>query len=258
MNNTIKTIDEYIANFPEDIQILLEQIRATIIEKLPEAEQCISYGMPAFKTLGKPLVYFAAFKNHIGFYATPTGHKAFANELSTYKQGKGSVQFPLNQPIPFNLIAQIVEFKHNENLSKTTKNKNPKLPNQEQVTNYLNKLDHPLKNVVEELRKIVLATDTEIGEQIKWNSLSFYYTGTMQAFDPKEYKRDIVVFNLHKKDVVLLVFPTGAKLSNNTGFLEGQFTDSRKTTSFCTLTEVKSKEKDLQTSLKEWLTKVDK
>lgn len=258
MNNTITTIDEYIASFPKEVQVLLEQIRATIIEKIPEAEESISYKMPAFKTLGKPLAYFAAFKNHIGFYATPTAQKVFTNELSTYKQGKGSVQFPLNQPIPFNLIAQIVEFKHNENLSKITQNKTPKPSTQEQVTNYLHTLDHPLKEVVTALRKIILAIDDNIGEQIKWNSLCFCYTGAMQPFNPKEYKRDIVVFNLHKKDFVLLVFPTGAKLSNKTGFLEGQFTDSRKIATFFTLNDVKNKQTDLQTTLQEWLTKVDK
>jgi uncharacterized protein YdhG (YjbR/CyaY superfamily) len=116
MNNTFKDISEYIKSFPSDIQKLLEQIRATIQENAPEAIESISYGMPAFKTHGKPLVYFAAFKNHIGFYATPTGHKEFAADLSKYKQGKGSVQFPLDKPIPLDLIGRIVEFKakHNE------------------------------------------------------------------------------------------------------------------------------------------------
>ena len=74
--------------------------------------------MPAYKTQGKPLVYFAAFKNHIGFYATPTGHSEFAKELSKYKQGKGSVQFPIDQPMPLKLIAQIVEFRVLENQEK--------------------------------------------------------------------------------------------------------------------------------------------
>lgn len=117
MNN----IDEYIETFPKDIQELLGQIRATIMAKTPEAEECISYGMPAFKLYGKPLVYFAAFKKHIGFYATPTGHKEFAEELSKYKQGKGSVQFPLGKPIPFDLITKIVEFRINKNLTKSEK-----------------------------------------------------------------------------------------------------------------------------------------
>ena len=91
------SIDEYIADFPEEIQFLLNQVRSTIQQAAPDAEESIGYGMPAYKTHGKPLVYFAAFKNHIGFYATPTGHAEFATELSKYKQGKGSVQFPIDQ-----------------------------------------------------------------------------------------------------------------------------------------------------------------
>jgi len=110
--------DEYIAGFPGDIQLILNQVRATIQQSAPDAEESIAYGMPAYKLKGKPLVYFAGFKNHIGFYATPSGHSEFAKELSKYKQGKGSVQFPLDQPIPYDLIAQIVEFRVVENLEK--------------------------------------------------------------------------------------------------------------------------------------------
>jgi len=109
------TVDDYIASFPKDLQVLLNNIRKTILEKAPQAIESISYGMPAYKTNGKPLVYFAAFKNHIGFYATPNGHSKFAKELSIYKSGKGSVQFPLDKPIPFDLIGRIVEFKIKEN-----------------------------------------------------------------------------------------------------------------------------------------------
>jgi uncharacterized protein YdhG (YjbR/CyaY superfamily) len=117
------SIDEYIADFPEDIQSLLNQVRSTVKQAAPDAEESIGYGMPAYKTHGKPLVYFAAFKNHIGFYATPTGHAEFAKELSKYKQGKGSVQFPIDQPMPLKLIAQIVEFRVIENQEKAKKKK---------------------------------------------------------------------------------------------------------------------------------------
>ena len=111
-------VDEYIADFPEDIQSLLNQVRSAIKQAAPDAEESIGYGMPAYKTHRKPLVYFAAFKNHIGFYATPTGHAEFAKELSKYKQGKGSVQFPIDQPMPLKLIKQIVEFRVIENKEK--------------------------------------------------------------------------------------------------------------------------------------------
>ena len=113
------TVDSYIKLFPKNVQGLLNQIRATIKKNAPEAKESISYKMPAYKTNGKPLVYFAGFKNHIGFYATPTGHEQFSNELSVYKQGKGSVQFPLDKPMPYDLIKRIVEFRVKENLLKT-------------------------------------------------------------------------------------------------------------------------------------------
>jgi len=117
-SNAPITIDEYIAGFPVDIQLILDQVRSTIKQAAPDAEESIGYGMPAYKTHGRPLVYFAAFKNHIGFYATPTGHAEFAKELSKYKQGKGSVQFPIDQPMPLQLISQIVEFRVIENQEK--------------------------------------------------------------------------------------------------------------------------------------------
>ena len=115
LKTNYKSVEAYIEAFPEDIQTLLHQVRATIIEKAPGAVEGIAYGMPAYKTNGRPLVYFAGYKKHIGFYATPTGHAEFASELSKYKQGKGSVQFPLDKPIPFDLIGRIVAFRVKEN-----------------------------------------------------------------------------------------------------------------------------------------------
>lgn len=117
----MNTVDDYIKTFPPEVQAVLHQVRATIKKHAPEAAESIAYQMPAYKTNGKPLVYFAGFKNHIGFYATPTGHAAFAEELSKYKQGKGSVQFPLDKQIPYDLIAQIVNFRVKENNTKKNK-----------------------------------------------------------------------------------------------------------------------------------------
>lgn len=119
MKKEIKSVEQYIKTFPEDVQILLDKLRRLILEIAPKATEGIAYGMPAYKTQGRPLVYFAAYKKHIGFYATPTGHAAFAEELSVYKQGKGSVQFPLDQAIPFDLIERIVEFRVKENEGKS-------------------------------------------------------------------------------------------------------------------------------------------
>jgi uncharacterized protein YdhG (YjbR/CyaY superfamily) len=119
--NKPTTTTEYIATFPKDIQLLLNRMRATIKIVAPKAEESISYGMPAYKLFKKPLVYFAGYKNHIGFYATPTGHEEFNAELSKYKQGKGSVQFPINEPLPLDLITRIVQFRVEENSKKFKK-----------------------------------------------------------------------------------------------------------------------------------------
>lgn len=108
-------VDLYISTFPAEVQAILSQIRELIKKHAPEAVEDFAYGMPAYKTNGRPLVYFAAFKKHIGFYATPSGHSRFSDELSQYKQGKGSVQFPLTKPIPYDLIRRIVEYRVVEN-----------------------------------------------------------------------------------------------------------------------------------------------
>jgi len=113
--NIPKSIDEYILKFPPEIQEILKTIRKVIKESAPEAEEKISYQMPAFALHGI-LVYFAAFKNHIGFYPTSSGITAFDQELSEYKGGKGSIQFPFGKPIPYELISKIVKFRVAENI----------------------------------------------------------------------------------------------------------------------------------------------
>ena len=118
---TVKTkptnIDEYIARFPEDVQAILEKVRVTIREAAPDAEEAISYQMPTFKLKGN-LVHFAGYKKHVGFYPAPSGIEKFGKGLSTYKSAKGSVQFPLDKPIPYDLIGEIVQFRVKENLTK--------------------------------------------------------------------------------------------------------------------------------------------
>ncbi len=111
------TIDEYISQFPTEIQEILQEIRKIVHETAPEATEKISYQMPTFYLNGN-LVHFAAFKKHIGFYPTPTGTEQFRSELSVYKGAKGSVQFPLNKPMPYKLIRKIVEFRVAENREK--------------------------------------------------------------------------------------------------------------------------------------------
>lgn len=112
-----QTIDEYIAGFPQDVQRVLEKVRETIRSAAPQAEQAIKYQIPTFVLEGS-LVHFAGYKNHIGFYPTPSGIEKFKKELSAYESAKGSVKFPLDQPIPYDLISQIVAFRVQENLEK--------------------------------------------------------------------------------------------------------------------------------------------
>ncbi len=112
-------VDEYIMKQSEDIRPVLERVRAIIRRIAPDAQEQLSYGMPGYKLNGKPLVYFAAQKKHLGFYATPSGHEKFADKLSSYKQGKGSVQFPFNREIPYDLIEEIVEFRKQENTGRS-------------------------------------------------------------------------------------------------------------------------------------------
>jgi len=110
------TIDEYIARFPDDVQLILEKMRQTIGEVAPDAEEAISYKIPTFKLNGN-LVHFAAFKDHIGFFPTSSGREVFS-ELSKYKGGRGTVQFPLDEPIPYDLVRKIVKFRVKENQGK--------------------------------------------------------------------------------------------------------------------------------------------
>ncbi len=111
-----ENMDAYITGFPKPVQEVLQELREAIHEAAPEAKEKIAYGMPAFRLYGRDLIYFAAFKNHIGLYALPSGNMAFRKELEGYKTGKGSIQFPLNQPMPWPLIDKIIRFRIQENL----------------------------------------------------------------------------------------------------------------------------------------------
>ena len=115
-----KDINELIAEFPDDIQLILEKIRATIQQAAPDAKEAIKYGMPTFVLNGN-LVHFAAYKNHIGFYPAPTGIDAFIAELAQYRTGKGTIQFPIDKPIPYELITKVVKYRVKENLNKRKK-----------------------------------------------------------------------------------------------------------------------------------------
>lgn len=128
---------------------------------------------------------------------------------------------------------------------------------QEQVSDHIQKLEPELRQLVETIRQIILNIDPEIDERIKWNNPSFYYSGEMKPFDPKEYKREIAVFNLHQGRV-MLVFPSGAKVNDSSGLLEGNYKDGRRTVIFKDLSDVQLKEKPLRNVVIDWLKLVEK
>jgi uncharacterized protein YdhG (YjbR/CyaY superfamily) len=117
------SIDEYIATFPEDVQKILEELRSTIRAAAPDAKETISYNIPTFTLNGKYLIYFAGWKNHISIYPIPIGTEAFNKQIAKYVEGKGTLKFPLDKPLPLNLITKMVELKVAENLKKTDKKK---------------------------------------------------------------------------------------------------------------------------------------
>lgn len=119
-NKKFETIDEYISTFPKDVQIILNELRKIISATAPKAEEKISYNMPTYFLSGN-LVHFAAYKNHIGFYPTPSGIENFEDELKDYKTSKGAIQFPIDKPLPKQLIKKIVKFRVKENLNKKIK-----------------------------------------------------------------------------------------------------------------------------------------
>jgi hypothetical protein len=137
------------------------------------------------------------------------------------------------------------------------KEKAVKPSNSELITAHIQKLDPVLGGIVQTIRDIILSTDAEIGEEIKWNNPSFYYTGEMKPFDPKEFKRQIIVMNLHKGRI-MLVFPSGAKINDTSGFLEGDYKDGRRITIFKDMEDVLAKKDILQNVITTWLTLVEK
>ncbi len=139
-----------------------------------------------------------------------------------------------------------------------TQSLSTKEPEPEQVDAYMRAMKHPLKSAVEELRAIILNADSGIGEEVKWNAPTFFYTGTMAEFDPKQHKRHVVVFNLFKKDCVRLVFPSGASIGDTSGLLVGDYADGRRLALFSSIDEVHSKRLALERVIKKWLNALEK
>ena len=141
---------------------------------------------------------------------------------------------------------------------KPSKNDLIKPSEPDKVDAYMQTLKHPLADVMEALRQIILSTDAEIGEEVKWNAPAFFYSGEMKPFNPKEYKRHLIVFNLFKDDCIRLVFPSGAKVNDTSGLLEGDYADGRRLASFYSIADVEAKKKTLQAIIKKWLELLDK
>ncbi|HEV7351182.1 iron chaperone [Telluribacter sp.] len=123
MNTATADVDQYIGGFPEEVQTLLEQIRALIRQAAPDATESISYGIPAYYLNGRQFIYFAGYKKHVSLYPVPRQHKAFEQVLMEYKGSKGTAQFPLNQPLPVDLITDVIKFRLQENQEKASQKK---------------------------------------------------------------------------------------------------------------------------------------
>lgn len=227
MQKAANNTDEFIAGFPTATQIMLKKIRAIIQKAAPKATETISYGIPTFVQEGN-LVHFSGYKTHIGFYPGASGVEAFTKELSNYVTSKGTVQFPLDKPLPAGLITQIVKFRVLQNLEKaqtkkggkkekaapaTVKSKKP--TDEEQVKAWINDLAPAVKSEIETVRKIIKAASPKLSERIKWNAPSYYY------------KEDILTFGPYKTQKLLLVFHHPVVVKVKSDLLQGTYKDRR-------------------------------
>lgn len=254
----MENIDQYIQTFPADIQKILQKIHKVIHKAAPEATECISYQMPTFQLHGN-LVHFAAYKNHIGLYPTPSGITRFEKRIAKYKYAKGSLRFPLNEPIPYDLITDVVKFRVKENTEKAASRKSKKpgkattSASGNEVAAFLKKLNHPLSKEIESLRKLIKSADKTLTEHIKWNAPSFCHNGD-----------DRITFNFPpKKESVLLIFHRGAKskklparllIQDSSGLLEWKAND-RALVKFSSQAEINKHKTTLKRIINEWIIK---
>jgi uncharacterized protein YdhG (YjbR/CyaY superfamily) len=242
---TATTITEYIKLSPPAVQTLLKQMRSTIQSAAPQAEEYISYKMPAYKYKGKPLVYFAAYTHHIGFYATPTGHKKFEKEFSNYKTGKGSVQFPITHPLPLSLIKKVVKFRVSEIEKKHSLPALDKTEKINEVEKWLQQFSDDFKKQVEQLRKIIKSSSPKLNERIKWNAPSYFF------------KEDIVTVGPVKNEKLLLIFHHPLIEKIKSPLLEGNYKNRRLVT-FNSPTDIKKKKEEIIRIIKQHIKILDK
>lgn len=237
----IKNIDDYLAQLPDNQRIVLEALRQTIREAAPQAEEVISYQMPAFKYNGM-LVYFAAFKDHCSLFGgNSTLTTTMKDELAPYKTSKGTIQFTVDQPLPAALVRKIVLARVKDNEEKM-KNKKAGTQNKEAdaVTAYMAQLEHPLKAEIEALRTIIKGANPKISERIKWNAPSYYA------------KEDMVTFHVRSEKMVNLVFHHAAIVKIKSDLLKGEYKD-RRLMHFENMEEVKQYQPELERILNEYV-----
>lgn len=246
----VATVDAYIAAFPKEVQRLLMQLRNTIKAAAPKAEELISYGMPGYKYNGM-LVYFAGYAKHIGFYAAPTGHATFKKELAGYKQGKGSVQFPIDEPLPLALVTKIVKFRVKENEAKwaaKTKTVKPvKVAAKKDtatVETWMTALKHPLKTEAELVRSIIKKAGKELTERIKWNAPSYFY------------KEDLLTFNFGDPKCLRIIFHHPGIVKIKSPLLEGDYKD-RRIVYMADATAIKKNKKEFENIIRQSIALMD-
>lgn len=252
--NSPETIDEYIAGFPAHTKKLLQQTRAIIKKAAPAAGEKISYGIPTF-TLDGNLVHFGGFKNHIGFFPAASAIKAFQKQLAAYKGAKGSVQFPLTEPLPVQLITKMVQYRVKENKAKAAakqkakpviqKQKAGKLSDEEVVKAYMNTLSPAAKKEIDAVRTIIKKANSKLGERIKWNAPSYYY------------KEDILTFGPYRTQKLLLVVHHPAVVTLQSPLLEGDF-PNRRLIRFSSKTAAEKNKKELTRIINSIIEAIDK
>lgn len=256
-----KTIDEYLKALPDDVRITLEKLYKAIKSAAPDAEELISYGMPAFKHKSM-LVYFAAFKDHCSFFPGSSQIIQLYDDLKPFKTSKGTIQFTVDKPLPMALVKKIVKARVEENearhsaklISKASAGKSAKSPDKvsklskpaedQQVNEYMSKLKGEHKNDMDAVRTLIKKSSSKLSERIKWNAPSYYY------------KQDIVTFGPYKTHKLLLVFHHPAVVKIKSDLLQGDYKD-RRLVYFKSAAEAEQNKKELARIIKEIIKQID-
>ena len=243
---TFKTVDEYLKNVPQIQRKTLEKIRKAIKAAAPLSEEVISYGIPMYNLHGS-LGGFGAFKNHCSYFpASSRVMKELATELKSYKTSKGTIQFPIDKPLPDALVKKMIRIKMEENEALiSSKAETKKNADDLKIAAYMKSLKHPLKAEVEEVRKIIKNSHADIRERIKWNAPS-YYTNT-----------DLLSFNLRNSEQVHLVLHHPAIEKISSPLLQGDY-KGRRMIYFKNMKEVRSYKKELQRIITELIARASK